>query len=321
MTEAPTRSGADHRPFHHAAAIYGSDDGFLAAVVPFIRRGLAAGEPTILALTASQRALLTSAVGQLPGVSVLVPGDHYGHPLSALRANQIMFEGHLRDGASRVRLVGDLPRDDAWTWQGWARYEALCNHHFAHLPVSALCTYDTRDTSEDVLADVRRLHSLLADDGGNPLPNPDYLEPETFLSGWAGTAADPLEAGEPQAMLVNPTPAGGRHAIAGLAAAAGVAVEGLATAVSEALANAHIHGRPPVKFRAWSGPGRVVVTVTDAGPGPADPFAGLRPPGPDALGGRGLWISNQLCDSFAISAGDSGCVVRMVGRTEAARTD
>ncbi len=315
MTLSDASSNAERGPFRHAATIYDSDDGFIATVVPFVREAVAAGEPTILALTASQRALLASAIGQPPEVSVLVPGDHYGHPLSALRANQAMFEGHLRDGATRVRLVGDLPHGDPSTWQGWARYEALCNHLFAGLAVSALCTYDTRDASEDILADVRRVHSLLADADGHHVANPEYLEPEAFLSGWAGTAADPLEAGEPQVTLFDATPSSGRRAIAGVAAAAGVAAEGLVTAVSEVLANAHVHGRPPVTFRVWSGPGRVVATVTDDGPGPSDPFAGLYPPSPDSLSGRGLWISNQLCYSFAISSGMNGCVVRMVGQS------
>lgn len=320
MTCSPATADAEHRPFRHVAAIYGSDGGLLAAVVPFVQDAIAAGEPLVLALTAGQQALLASAIGQPPGISVLSAGDHYENPLGALYANRALFEGHLRDGAARVRLVGDLPRADAATWRGWARYEALCNHHFAELAVSALCTYDTRDTRDDVLADVRRLHPLLADAHGQHVENPDYLEPEAFLSGWSQAAADSLEAGEPRVQLVDPTPAAGRCAIAGVAAAAGVAPEGLVVSVSEVLTNAHLHGRPPVVLRIWSAPGRVVATVTDAGRGLSDPFAGLRLPSPDLLGGRGLWIANQLCDAFAMSSGTDGCVVRMVGQTAASPT-
>lgn len=320
MTLVHPSIDAERRPFHHAAAIYGSDDGFLGAVTPFVQEALAAGEPTILALTARQQALLTSEIGRPAGVSMLAPSDHYGHPFGALCANRSVFEGHLRDGAARVHLVGDLPRGDVTTWRGWARYESLCNHRFADLALSALCTYDTRDTSGDVLADVRCVHSHLVGADGCHVANPDYLQPETFLSRWSKDAADPLETGEPRAYLVDPTPAAGRRAIAGMAAAAGIRGDGLVVAVSEVLANAHLHGRPPVTFRAWSETGRVVATVTDAGLGSSDPFAGLLPPSPDLLGGRGLWIANQLCDAVSVSSGDDGCVVRIVGRGGASST-
>ncbi len=308
-------SGASHAesgPFRHAATIYGSDEGFLATVVPFVQEGIDAGESTILALTANQQALLTAAIGQPPGVSVLTPGDHYGRPLSALQANKILFDGYLRGGAERVRLVGDLPRDDPAIWKGWARYEALCNHNFVDLNVSALCTYDTRNTTEEVLGDVRRLHSLIAAADGRHSANSEYVQPLGFLSGWSQTVADPLEAGEPEVALVNPTPFEGRQAVTLIANSAGVDTEGLVIAVSEVLNNAYIHGQPPVRFSAWSRQGRVVVTVTDAGPGPSDPFAGLCPPSRELLGGRGLWIANQTCDSLSISPDERGCVVRMI---------
>jgi anti-sigma regulatory factor (Ser/Thr protein kinase) len=310
-------SEAERSPFRHAAAIYASDDEFLAEVLPFVEEGLAAGDPVIVTLNTAQQDLLASVIGNPEGVSVLAAGEHYAHPLSALRANRALFEGHLQAGAARVRLVGEVPRDDPGTWRGWARYEALCNHHLIDLPVSALCTYDTRDTPDDVLADVRRLHLLLTDPDGRQRSSPDYVEPETFLHDWSHAAVDPLEAGAPEVVLADPQPADGRHAVARLAAHAGIAPDGLVTAVSEAVTNAHLHGRPPVTLRAWSSPGRVVVTVTDAGAGPSDPFIGLLPPDLDSTHGRGLWIAHHFCTFLAISASENGCVVRMIKEADA----
>lgn len=309
MTRA---SAGDPYPFRHAAAIYDSDEGFLSAVVPFVLDGVAAGEPTIVALNSGQQALLGSEIGQPTGVSVFVPDEHYNHPLKALGANQALFERHLSGGADRVRLVGDLPQDDPASWRAWARYEALCNHHFVDLPVSALCTYDTRITHEDVLSDVRRLHALLVDDGGRHAPNHAYMEPQAFLAAWTQTTADPLEAREPEVAMLDPMPSEARHVVTGVAARAGVESEGIVTAVNEALANAYLHGLAPVTLRVWSETGRVLVSVADTGPGPEDPFVGLLPPGTEADSGRGLWISNQVCHSLTISAEDDGCVVRIM---------
>ena len=66
-------------------------------------------------------------------------------------------------------------------------------------------------------------------------------------------------------------------------------IEHLVVAVSEAVTNVVSHGRPPVRFRLWTAPDRIVATVTDRGDGPADPFAGLLPVTDTCSAGWGLW--------------------------------
>jgi anti-sigma regulatory factor (Ser/Thr protein kinase) len=70
----------------------------------------------------------------------------------------------------------------------------------------------------------------------------------------------------------------------------------LILATNEAVANAIVHGQPPVVLRIWAQADRVTVTVTDTGTGPTDPFVGLLPSAPTSDGGLGLWISHQLID-------------------------
>lgn len=313
MTPDGRGSRGDGSPFRHSAAIYDTDDGFLGHVLPFVEDGLRDGEPVLVALGVDQQRLLASVIGDPVGVRVLAAGEHYAHPVRALHANRELFLEHLDAGADRVRVVGDVPRDRPSTWRSWSRYEALCNHHMTDLPVSALCTYDTRVTTAATLADVRRLHVLIARAGGQQLANPEYVEPGDFLLDWARATVDPLESGEPHLELDGPTPAEGRRAVVLAAAGTPVDTEGLVIAVSEALANAHLHGRPPVTLRAWGDRSRVVVTVTDSGTGPPDVFVGLAPPDLASTSGRGLWISHQVCDFFAVAADDGGCVARMIG--------
>jgi anti-sigma regulatory factor (Ser/Thr protein kinase) len=73
-------------------------------------------------------------------------------------------------------------------------------------------------------------------------------------------------------------------------------MENLVLAVSETVGNALRHGRPPVLMGLWVQPNRITVSVTDTGPGPADPFVGLLPPEHPQVSGLGLWLSHQLVD-------------------------
>ncbi|WP_426504496.1 hypothetical protein ACPPVO_44060 [Dactylosporangium sp. McL0621] len=60
---------------------------------------------------------------------------------------------------------------------------------------------------------------------------------------------------------------------------------------------------------------RVVATVTDGGPGPAYPFAGLLPVGgDDAPAGFGLWIAHQTCDRASLYRSADGVTVRLTQR-------
>jgi anti-sigma regulatory factor (Ser/Thr protein kinase) len=81
---------------------------------------------------------------------------------------------------------------------------------------------------------------------------------------------------------------------------------------SEAVSNALRHGQPPVTVRIWAAPDRVVVSVHDTGPGPADPLAGLIPAAHSPSDpGLGLWVMHQLdIDTALIHTGD-GFTVRL----------
>jgi anti-sigma regulatory factor (Ser/Thr protein kinase) len=88
-------------------------------------------------------------------------------------------------------------------------------------------------------------------------------------------------------------------------------VENLVLAVSEAVANAHRHGRAPRRMRLWNGADRIVVSITDGGAGPRDPYAGLLPAGDGSDGGLGLWIMNQMSNHMALYHEADGFTVRL----------
>jgi MEDS: MEthanogen/methylotroph, DcmR Sensory domain/Histidine kinase-like ATPase domain len=338
-TGAPT----EHRGYRHEAVLYDSDQELLDVVVPFLREGVAAAEPCLVALTASTTRLVRAAVGDTTGLTFL--HDRYDRPASVIRSNRHLFTAYLIDGASRIRVASEVPHPGVGVpWDGWARYEAAINHAYAEFPLWGLCAYDTRIAPGRVLDEVARTHPYLATAEGHRV-NPRYQDPAEFLTQCPPSQADPVEAVSPPLIdLTDPTPAAARDAVHTArtirtdtgrrdSTAPGTAqveapqpasprretplldpidVEHLVFAVSEAVTNALIHGRPPVRFRLWTAPDRIVATVTDRGDGPADPFAGLLPVTDPSSGGLGLWLTHQLCSHVTHDTTDDGFTIRLV---------
>jgi anti-sigma regulatory factor (Ser/Thr protein kinase) len=327
----------------HEAVLYDSDEEFLGVVVPFLQEGVAAGDPCLVALRASTTSLVREAVQDTTGLTFL--GDRYSRPASVIRSNRDLFAAHVADGASLIRVASEVPHPGVGApWDGWARYEAAINRAYAEFPLWGLCAYDTRITPGSVLDDVARTHPHLATADGRGV-NPRYQDPVEFLARRPPSRGDPVETASPPVIdLTDPTPATARGAVhtastarpdtvrsdptaAGTVQAdapqadtpqretpklAPTDIESLVLGVSEAVTNALIHGRPPVRFRLWTAPDRIVATVTDRGDGPADPFAGLLPVTDTCSAGLGLWLTHQLCSHVTLDTTDDGFTIRLV---------
>jgi anti-sigma regulatory factor (Ser/Thr protein kinase) len=124
---------------------------------------------------------------------------------------------------------------------------------------------------------------------------------------------------------VDPTSAASRRAVKDTAHTTRLSreeVDNLVTATSEAVTNAVIHGHRPVTVRVWAAPERMVVTVTDPGAGPQDPYVGLVPrrPAVEGGGGFGLWICHQLV-ATTYARGEEGFTIRLLaGRAARSET-
>jgi len=308
------RSGAaaTHVGYFHEALFYGSDDELLAAVVPFIEEGLAAGEPTLVVMD-ERRTELVSAVLPDPRVRFL---DHqYLSPAATIREYRRIFTALMSEGAQQIRVVGEVPHPGVGvSWESWRRYEAVVNYAFDDFPVWGLCPYDLRITSPEVIDDVRRTHPWVSEDG-EPVASPTFEDPRRFLAERHSIGFDQLEMTTTRFELADPTPSDARRAVERVAASHGRLDEedrsGLCIAVSEVVTNATMHGRPPVVVRCWADDRRVVVTVRDqgSGPGPERPFVGLVQPAGDGLGGLGLWIAHQSCADVVLRTDESGFTV------------
>jgi anti-sigma regulatory factor (Ser/Thr protein kinase) len=162
-------------------------------------------------------------------------------------------------------------------------------------PVYSRCLNDATTTADAVRDVVERTHRRLLTADGSVATSHRYQEALDFEG--VPPADDPLEGTRPGVTLVDAPLKQIRRRIAG--AARGrideTAFDELLFALSEAVINAQLYGRPPVTVHAWTGTDRVLVHVRDAGPGPTDPLVGLLPaPDGTAGAGLGLWLAHQL---------------------------
>ena len=89
-------------------------------------------------------------------------------------------------------------------------------------------------------------------------------------------------------------------------------LHGFVLAINEVITNAVLHagGQGRIVLRATSA--TVCCTVTDSGPGIPEQFR--RPPSvPEAfeVGGRGIWLAHQLCDSVTMATGPIGTTIEL----------
>jgi anti-sigma regulatory factor (Ser/Thr protein kinase) len=284
-------------------------------VIPFLEEALEAGDPAVAALDERSNDLVRAALGEPSGVLFVDGHAQQKRPANTVRAYQELFSEQAALGARQIRVVADVPHPGArepWGW--WGRYEAAINRLYENFPVWGICAYDTRITPARVLDEVTRTHPFLVS-AGLHVPNPTFESPETFLAGARRASPDPLEQTPPTVELVDPSPAMARqaaHETARVARLEQVDVDDLVLVVNEAVTNGICHGTRPIHARLWAGPDRIVVTVTDQGQGPTNPFVGLVPTSSSKSAGLGLWMTHQLCNHVTLDTGAHGYTLRLV---------
>lgn len=313
------RTGAawGQRGHFHEAGFYRSDAEFAALIVPFAEEGIAAGEPVILGYDDRKSALLRSWLSDPSAVDFAGDEGLYATPARAIETYRRLFEFHVAMGAGQIRIAGDVPHPgNGGQFEGWDRYEAAVNTVWQDFPVWGRCLYDATTAPPAVLDVVERTHPRLVWPSGQRRDSGRYQDALAFEC--LPYVPDPLERSTPVAELVSQPAADARHVLDRIAPGrvpATIATD-LLIGTTEAVTNAHRHGRPPVTVRIWAAPGQVVVTVHDTGPGPADRLAGLVPVSSSTPGqhlGMGLWVSHQLDIDVTLRHADDGFTVRLRG--------
>ncbi|SDS73600.1 anti-sigma factor RsbA family regulatory protein [Actinopolymorpha singaporensis] len=280
----------------HEAGFYASDAEFRALIVPFVAEGIAAGEPVVIGYDKRKADLLRSWLDDPSTVTFIADRSLYATPARAIATYRGMFERHVAAGAPRIRIAGDVPHPgNGGRFEGWDRYEFAVNSVWEEFPVRSLCLYDARTVSEQVRNVVERAHPHVVTAAGVHGVNSRYEGHGTRSD--LPVTADPLEASTPAVELTNPSAAEARQTLEKIARRRvdDHTLEDLLLGISEAVANARLHGVPPTTVRIWATDSRVVVRVQDRGKGPVDPLAGLVPSANTTFGtGLGLWMTHLL---------------------------
>lgn len=170
----------------HEALLYSSGHELAHGAVQFVRQGLTRGDQLLVVLPEAGRTALKRALGgDAAQIEFADAVAWYQSPEHALEQYTRYVDGYLDRGASRVRVVAEViwPQSSAQTDVArWKRYEAEVSRAMASVPVSFICTYNTRELPPDIVKDAQRTHPVLRTAEG-ARPSAHYVQPELFVRG------------------------------------------------------------------------------------------------------------------------------------------
>lgn len=296
--------------FTHPALFYRSSAEYLAGTIPFVREGLAAGEPVAVVVPGPNlellRAELADAADQVRFFDMAIVGRNPGRIIPGVLC--AFADAHP---AARVRIVGEpiWPGRTAVEYPACVQHEALINLAFTGRPVTILCPYDVAGLDEVTVTDAAATHPLVIDAAGGR--DSDGYAPERIVAAYNEPLTPPETAFHLRfdaARLAHV-----RRTAVEFALGAGVPVrrvDDLAVVVNELATNSVVHGGGSGTLSIWAEGSRVVCEVRDRGR-LTDPLVGRRPVDLENINGRGVLLVNYLADLVRMYTGDDGTAVRV----------
>ena len=279
--------------FQHDAFVYASDEEFVRLAVAFVHEGLAAGEAIVAVLPPERIALLREPLGpardQVRFIDMSVAGSNPARLIPLLRDTLEQQTGQA------IRGLGEA----AYAGRGAAEYdevllhEALIDIAFADDRSFRLqCAYEA-----SIGIDPTATHS-----------GAEALAEKTFRTALNGVPdrAERWEFGLVDLGQV-------RQWVNAQAASHGVSqdrLDDLALALHEICTNSIRFGGGSGTLSVWIADGTLICDVADRGR-IDDLLVGRVLPPLDGLGGRGVWLANQLCDLVQLRSGDDFTQVRL----------
>jgi anti-sigma regulatory factor (Ser/Thr protein kinase) len=304
--------GAD--TFCHEALFHDGDAEFVDGAMAFIEEGLGRDEAVLVVVSTTKLDLLRSALGATSERIHMADMTQVGrNPTRIISAWSGLLAEHAA-GGRRARGIGEP------VWPGRTEAELVeCGHHesllnlaFAGWPAFwLLCPYDTSALDRPVMDEARRNHPTLVY-GSSRERSHVYRGLHGAGDVLAGPLPEPARAPIEIAFSPERLPDVRRFA-ADHAAGAGFdrrRVQDVVLAVSELATNTVIHGGGHGVLRTWRDDGAVVHEVRDPGV-IREPLVGRQRPAPGQIGGRGLWLVNEVCDLVQLRSSPAGTVVRV----------
>ncbi|MFF5207866.1 anti-sigma factor RsbA family regulatory protein [Streptosporangium sp. NPDC000396] len=297
-------------PFVHPALFYRGVRQYLQATMPFVRGGLAAGEPVAVAVPGQNLKLLRAELGEAASEVHLIDMAEAGrNPGRIIPAVLRAFADLHSD--RRVRIIGEpiWPERSAVEYPACVQHEALINFAFEGRNVTILCPYDLDGLDPAVIRDAELTHPHLMD--GSGLRFSDDYAPEYIIQEYNRPLPDPPNAvtlafGGDQLPQVRDFAVEHASRI-GLS---GERLQDLRLIASELAANSLDYGGGSEVLRVWPEGDQVVMDISDAGH-ITDPLAGRRPADPRQRGSRGLLVTNLLSDLVRVHTVEDGTTIRV----------
>ena len=300
--------------FQHEALFYAGDDQFVARCRAFVEEGLERDEPVLVMVGSRKLELLRQGLGE--------------------RATDVHFADMEVIGRNPARIipawgrfVADQAGDDGGGMRGvgepiWADrkpdeldecqlHESLINLAFAAADSFRLiCPYDTAALPDDVIAEARRSHPIVALEGP-PEPCGDYCGIEKVAARFSTPLPEAPDGSEELSVGLDDLRTA-REAVRRRAHAAGLGAraDDLALAVNEVLSNSLHHAQQDGTLRIWDEPDGLVCEVSDGGH-IEQPLIGREEPAIGQVGGHGIWLVNLVCDLVQVRSSPDGSTVRM----------
>jgi anti-sigma regulatory factor (Ser/Thr protein kinase) len=297
-----------HRRFRHEAFLYACADDFLRGTLRFIEDGLRAGEPTMAMLAPGRIAALREQLGADAERVCFADMRRVGANPARIIPAWVEFLSTSRAG--RRRGIGEP------IWPGRRPDEVIeAQHHELLLNLALaqsgglwlLCPYDVSQLAPDLITAARQSHPVIGN--GHRARMSDHFSSDVAVL--SGVLAAPPCAVDSLTFDIDRL-----HQVRGFVARGAAAVldarraADFVLAVDEVATNSVRYGGGSGTLRIWDDGRALVCDVRDRGY-LRDPMVGRVRPTPDQIGGRGLWIANQLCDLVQIRSGNSGTTVRL----------
>ena len=296
--------------FAHEAVFYDGPAEHARAVLPFIREGVAADEPILVALLPDVTAEVRDELGDdSRWVTFVDMADLGANPARIIPAWRQFLAARHHGGP--VRGVGE----PIWPGRRPAEmaeavlHEGLLNVAFDDGPAwRLLCPYDVERLPADVIAEARRTHPTVSGDrrgvayGGHDHPQQLFT---TELPPPPGEATR-IDFGVEDLCTLR----GVVRRLVGVARLDQDAGDDLVLATHELAMNSVQHGGGSGTLLTWQDPDALVVEVRDTGT-IDDPLIGRTMPDFGGISGRGIWMANQLCSLVQVRSTSEGTQVRL----------
>jgi anti-sigma regulatory factor (Ser/Thr protein kinase) len=302
-------AGLDLPGFRHEALLYDDDHELISGTVPGIRETLDAEAAVLVALPRPSERVVRDALGTAADDVAWLDMEALGrNPGRIIPAWRKFVGAHADDPVAPFGIGEPLwPGRSGNELLECARHETLLNLAFSPGPDwRLLCPYDASRLAPEAVERARRSHPNVIEHGSaapsdafareipadDPLPEPAEVPDELPLTGNLGLVREFVTQ---------------RARRAGMPLAR---VSDVVLAVDELATNSIRYAGGRGVVRSWVEEDALLFEVEDQGH-IADPLAGRELPPAQAVGGRGLYLVNQLCDLVQLRSSPGRSVVRV----------